>query len=49
MPSRRVPPTFMPGIPWVQPGITSLSANVAGSPRLYDESKIAPVEHETPM
>jgi hypothetical protein len=32
MPSNRVPPTFMPGRPLVQPLMTLPSGNVAGSP-----------------
>src|SRR5262245_38132469 len=49
MPSRRRPPTFIPGMPSCQPLITPLSEKVAGWPREYDESKILPVEQDTPM
>src|SRR4051812_8804677 len=50
MPSKRTPPIFMPGTPsnhpWITPPLRS-AGNV--SPREYDESKISPVEHATPM
>src|SRR6478735_8377542 len=41
----------MPGMPLVQPSmrLPSSRANEAAWPRLYDESKIFPVEQDTPM
>ena len=44
----RRPPTFIggmplpPPMPWVKPGTTPVSGNVAGIPRFQDESKYVP-------
>jgi len=50
MTSMRLPPTFMPGMPCSQPSITPpVMFTGKGWFREYDESKISPVEHDTPM
>ena len=51
MTSRRRPPTFIPAMPWSQPGMTwpPPSGNVNGSlPRSHEESNCSPVDHELP-
>lgn|GEM_PF-4298871 len=42
MTSLRMPPTFMPGMPRVQPAITPFKLKEIGSPRRRLESKILP-------
>ena len=49
MPSRRCSPTFIPGMPCCQPGMTSPSWNDTGCPWFHDESKILPSRQLTPM
>src|ERR1035437_8967969 len=49
MTSSRRPPTFMPTIPAVHPGITPLSGKDMGwLPRSHEASNCFPVDHATP-
>ena len=51
MTSSRRPPSFIPAMPWSQPGMTwpPPSGNVNGSlPRSQEASNCAPVDHELP-
>lgn len=49
MTSRRVPPTFMPGTPSVQPAITWLNPNVMGRPKSCELWKIVPSMQSAPV
>jgi hypothetical protein len=49
MNSRLVPPTFMPGMPWDHPGITSFSEKLMDWPVSLELWNMVPVDATAPV